>query len=207
MWGYIKWTVAIVALLAIVAVLHYYIPRREVVSVLANEIIRRDVEVTNAQGEVVTRTRDIRQIYAETPDGETMELDNVDAPVYLKFDSANLTAKAEQFVSEGRGNQPEARVWTVITYYGWRIEFLSWFPNAIDIRRAENGKDTELFPWHWLIIGIFLVGLLVLRRIVLIQIARFTDPVIAEREYDDDVRRGFFSRQLHKLGRGMSGRS
>ncbi|MGF1550951.1 MAG: DUF1523 family protein [Paracoccaceae bacterium] len=207
MWSLIKWTVVVVILLAITAVLHYHIPRREVVRVLANEIIRVDYETTNAQGEPVTRTRDVRQIYAEEPDGETMEFNNTDAPLYLKFDSANLTAKAEQLVSRSSNQSnttPVENKWAVVTYYGWRIEFLSWFPNAIDIRRAE-GPEENLLPWHWIAIGIVLVVLLVLWRLLVLQISRFTDPVIEELEYEDEQGRGYFARQFRRIGKRLRG--
>jgi hypothetical protein len=63
-----------------------------------------------------------------------------------------------------------------------------------------------LLPWHWIVIGVILLGLLILRRVVLLQIARFTDPAIEERDWDDNANRGFLSRQLHRLGR-VFGRS
>lgn len=201
MWRIIKWTILSFLLVAIGGFIHYYLPKRDVVRILANEIIRRDYTTTNAQGQEVTRTRDVRQIYAETSDGETMEFDNTDAPVYLKFDSANITAEAERMVSNE--NTP---MWAVVTYYGWRIPIMSWFPNVIDIRAAE-GPDENLFPWiNIVVIGTLLSVFLVLRRIVLIQIGRFTDPVIEDREREEERESGFFSRQARRVGR-LFGRS
>lgn len=181
------------------AFLHYHLPRRDVVRILANEIIRVDYETTNAQGETVTRTRDIRQIYAETPDGETMEFNNVDAPLYLKFDSANLTAKAEQFSGDG---PPK---WAVMTYYGWRIEFISWFPNAIAIRQAE-GPDEDLFPWlNITILTIAVVLILVGRRMLILAIERFTDPVSERYEEDHPEERGLLGRVTWRLRKALFG--
>ncbi len=34
----------------------------------------------------------------------------------------------------------------VVSHYGWRIELLSMFPNAVDVRRAD-GPDERLIPW------------------------------------------------------------
>ncbi|MEL6196823.1 MAG: DUF1523 family protein, partial [Pseudomonadota bacterium] len=157
------------------------------------DVIREDVETTTADGSTVVRTRDIRQIYAATPDGDQRVFNNVDAPFYLKFDSADLTAKAEQYVDASKGT------FAVIKYYGWRVQFLSWFPNAISIREAE-GPDEQLSPWLNLaiVIGIF-VGLGMLYRVIVIQWRRFTDPVRERWEEDYDATHGFFGRLRRRI--------
>ena len=157
-------------LLAVVgAALHYALPGREIVRIVSTEVVREDFEATTAQGGTVTRTRDVRQISAVDPDGNPSVFRNTDAPLYLKFDSADLTARAEDFISSKENPR-----WVVVTHYGWRIPFFSWFPNALSIREAES-VDENVFPWfNLVIIGVAVVVILVIRRFILIGISRLT---------------------------------
>jgi len=163
-----------IALAVVAAGLHYYLPQRDIVYITNVDTPQR-TETVQKSGESVTISKSTREISAVRPDGSVIVYENVDAPWYLKFDSANLHAKASQL--ESTSDNPK---WVVISHYGWRIPFLSWFPNAISIREA-TGPDEELFPWLNIVIivgGIVLI--LVIRRFVLIAFDRFHDAVTSD---------------------------
>lgn len=161
--------IGLMVLAAIGAALHYYLPSRDIVRIVSTEVVREDFEAQGSGGTAVTRTRDVRQISAVFPDGTPSVYRNTDAPLYLKFDSADLTARAEDFVSS-----KEDPRWVVITHYGWRLPFFSAFPNALAIREAES-VDESLFPWlNIIIIGVAIVLILVIRRFILIGVSRLT---------------------------------
>ncbi|MEL6337548.1 MAG: DUF1523 family protein [Pseudomonadota bacterium] len=191
--GYVKLVLGALILAVFAAALHYYIPQRVIVRVLNTEVIREDYEATGANGEIVTRSRDVRQIYAETPGGETREFNNIDAPAYLKFDSAALAARAEQYID------PTRQTWVVVTYYGWRFTFFSWFPNAITLREAE-GPDETITIWPNVgIVAAILLTLGILWRLLVIQWRRFTDPVRERWEEEYDATHGFFGRLRRRI--------
>jgi hypothetical protein len=160
------------ALLALVAAgLHYYLPQRDIVYITGVET-PQETETVSRGGESVTISKSTREIHAVRPDGSVIVYHNSDAPWYFKWDSADLHAKASQLTSTEKDP-----TWTVVTHYGWRITFLSWFPNAIDIRPAD-GPDEELFPWlNIVLITLGIVLILVIRRFILIAFDRFTDAV------------------------------
>lgn len=167
----LKWGVGIVLLLLVAGFLHYSLPSRDIVRVIDTEVARMDVTTTDAYGEEIVRTRDVRFIEAVWPDGSPRVYRNEDTgwgwPPYLKFDSANLHAEAQSMASTA-----EDPKWVIVTHYGWRIPVLSMFPNALSIRPAE-GPDQVLVPWvNIVLIALLVIGALVLRRFVLIGLAR-----------------------------------
>ncbi|MEM6357340.1 MAG: DUF1523 family protein [Pseudomonadota bacterium] len=180
---YVKFALWALGLAIFVALVSYYVPQRDVVRITHTDTTLEEYETTDAAGNPVTRTRDVQRLYTSGRDGEPRVYRNADAPFYLKFDSANLTARATDLASatgdDGR--------WVVVTHYGWRVTFMSWFPNAIGIREA-SGPD-EPVPWwpNVLIVTAIVIVLLVIRRIVLILIGRFVDPVLAGVEAEIDA--------------------
>ena len=74
-------------------------------------------------------------------------------PPYLKFDSSNLAAVAEEFAKEDDQ-------WVAVSHYGWRIELFTIFPNAYKIQPVA-GPDVRLIPW-FNIIFLSLLGLFIL---------------------------------------------
>ncbi|MEM6973298.1 MAG: DUF1523 family protein [Pseudomonadota bacterium] len=180
------------------AFLHYSIPQNVVVDITDTEIVRVDVESTDANGNSVMRTRDVRQIYSTNADGGERVFRNEDNWLYLKWNSADLTARAQQIADEEEH-------WAVVTYYGWRSNFFSWYPNTIDIRRA-SGPDEPLPYWpNVLIVSLIVVTLLFIRRMILITVQRFTDPIVDELEAADDASRSAFGRAWRSLGRSIFG--
>jgi len=99
--------------------LHYAVPRVSVVQVVGVEVKRAD-----AGG----GTRDVYMIQSLSKDGSDVRVfRNEDAPLYLKFDSADLQTRAAAFT---RGETPPT---VAVRHYGWRIPVLSVFPNAISL--------------------------------------------------------------------------
>ncbi len=153
---------------ALAGLLYWSTPSHDVVRILETDVVRMNEERTNAQGEQTTRTRDVRFINAVTPDGEPAVYRNEDTgwgwPPYLKFDSANLGARAANFVS----GQDQPR-WVVLTHYGVRLTWFSLFPNVLSVSEAD-GPDQRVIPWIKIVSILALgVGMLALRRYVLVR--------------------------------------
>ncbi|MCK8787968.1 DUF1523 family protein [Roseomonas sp. NAR14] len=137
-----KRLIVILALLVLVALpaglfLHYNLPRHDVVRIVSTDVKRVDLD-----GKPGGDTRDVFYIYAE--DNETQRprvYRNEDTrwgfPFYFKFNSADVQAVAASIAAD-RGT-------AVVTYYGWRVNMFSSFPNAVSVRRAP--PDASPFPW------------------------------------------------------------
>ena len=96
--------------------------------------------VENAAGQ-----RDIRFIETVRPNGKVFVYRNEDTgwiwPPYFKYDSSNLQAEATDFKSDVANPR-----WVSVTSYGWRISWLSIYPNAISMRPVA-GPDVKPFNW------------------------------------------------------------
>ncbi len=159
MWRWIKWGFFITLILLVTAFLHYTLPQRDVVRII-NTYNRVQPIGSNwmfyssedtGTGAENSLSRDIRFIDAVFPDGETvMTYRNEDTgwfwPPYFKWDSSQLQAEATNFKSA-----PGDEKWVAVTHYGWRIPFITIFPNAVKIVRVE-GPEVSLFPWLNLVI-------------------------------------------------------
>ena len=96
--------------------------------------------VQNAQGQ-----RDVRFIDTVRQNGKPYVYRNEDTgwiwPPYFKYDSSNLQAEATDFKSDVANPR-----WVSVTSYGWRISWLSIYPNAISMRPVA-GPDVKPFNW------------------------------------------------------------
>lgn len=158
-WTVIRWLRRLLPLAIIAALLHFYLPGHDVVRIVGTDVNRMDRVAKNTEsqdGAPTTVTRDVRFINTVRPNGDPSVYRNEDTdwgfPWYFKFDSGNLQAQAQDLVSTKAS--PE---WVLVTHYGWRIEFLSMFPNAVDIDPVE-GPDASVVPWF----NIIFLGLLAL---------------------------------------------
>lgn len=180
--AYVKWTLILLVVAVIAAFLDYVLPSRDIVRIVGTEV-RLETQTRKASdGSTQLFQDDVYFIKTVEPDGSPRVYRNEDNNWYLKFDSANLDTQASNLVST-----EEAPRWVVVTHYGWRIPFLSMYPNAISMRLAE-GPDEQLFPWlNIVIIGALVIGLLVLWRIFAILRRRHVDPLVAEvdRRFED----------------------
>ena len=147
-----KWfkRIFVFALLLVTVVLtHYYLPQRDIVKVVDTDVKRMDIRKGSPfwdSPDVGTNneaTRDVRFISTVRPNGKTSVYRNEDTgwsfPFYLKFDSSDLSAKAQDM-----SNKDEQ--WVAVTHYGWRIRLFSIWPNATKIKPV-SGPDTFLIPW------------------------------------------------------------
>lgn len=105
--------------------LHYALPQVSIVQVVGVEVKREYA------GE---RTRDVYMIQTQLVDGGAVRVfRNEDAWLYLKFDAANLQARATAL------SRDEAVSAVAIRHFGWRVPVFSMFPNAISAWPVEPG--------------------------------------------------------------------
>ncbi len=153
---YVKWTFWLLVIAAVASVLHYTLPRHDVVRIVGTENRRIDLNDNRLFWAATPRdaegadVRDIRFILAIRPNGREMVYRNEDTgwgwPPYFKFNSSNVQARAADLVSTSASPQ-----WVAVTRYGWRNEFFSSFPNAIALRPVSGPEDR---PVPWVAIGI-----------------------------------------------------
>ena len=132
-----------------VGLIHYYLPQRDIVEVVGTDVKRMDIGKGSPfwdrpdAGTEDRTSRDVRFISTVKANGKTMVYRNEDTgwsfPFYLKFDSSDLSAKAESMADQDDR-------WVAVTHYGWRIRLFSIFPNATKIKQVA-GPDTLLIPW------------------------------------------------------------
>jgi len=159
--------------------------------VLDTDVVRVAEERTDPQGKEVLVTRDQMRINTITPDGHERVYRNEDTgwsfPWYLKFDSADVAARAQNLKS----TEDDPR-WVIVTHYGWRMPYFSWFPNAVDLERAE-GPDQELTPWFNIVfVTVLTLALITLWRLAQMTFRRKVDPVIDEIEEQRGALRRFW---------------
>ena len=166
----IRRAVRITLVLIVGLFLHYVLPQKDVVRITSTEVIRTDFSAVNRifyaqadSGASEQATRDLRLINTERRETylfglvrgglDTMVYRNEDTgwiwPPYFKFDSSDLQAEAAAVIST-----TEPYDWVQITHYGWRIRWLTIYPNAISIKPVE-GPDHRPLPWFNIL---FLIG-------------------------------------------------
>ncbi len=184
MWRYFKWGFRIVLVLTVGGMLHYTLPQRDIVRITGtynrlttvgeNSFFYATPDAGTGESTV---TRDIRFIEAVRPNGRVIVYRNEDTgwvwPPYFKYDSSNLQAEASNLKSPA-----DAPVWVAVTHYGWRISWMSIYPNAVRLR-VVDGPDTSLFPWVNIVILTALAFLLFMVRRMWLQFReRMIDPAL-----------------------------
>lgn len=194
--AFVKWLFFGVLFLLVAAFFHYWLPQHDTVRIVDIDVARMDTGGSDAQGNALTR--DVRFIYAIFPSGREIEYRNEDTdwgfPFYFKFDSARLANQAANLKSTEADPK-----WVIVRHYGWRVPWLSMFPNAISIRPA-SGPDDSPFPWFNVIFLTSLVlGFLVLRRLFIMWRRRHVDPVIQRIDREADETSAWWRRQWRRL--------
>ncbi|MCY4304799.1 MAG: DUF1523 family protein [Aestuariivita sp.] len=149
---YVKIIFWIVLITLIFGFFHYTLPQHDIVRIINTEIRRVDLGENSffwAQpdiGEDVSRKdRDVRFIEAFYENNQPMVYRNEDTswswPPYFKLNSANLQAFANDLKSTKENPQ-----WVILRHYGWRNEFISIYPNIVNIR-AVDSPDVRIIPW------------------------------------------------------------
>lgn len=149
----LKFATIILGLLAAAAVavaLVVYLPSTMKVRVLGSEIKR--LELTPAVGNRPATFEDVS--YIQTEDAETGEVRvfrNVDAPLFGKFDVAEVSAQVTQIVTEN----PNATV--LVSYYGVRIKMFGVYPNLV--RLEEVAPDYRHVPvFNIVLLSLLFIG-------------------------------------------------
>ena len=117
---------ALVLIFVHVLVFSYALPRTNVVKIVDTEIKRVDTHNQDAS----VSTVDVYQIQTTLIENDKPRVyRNEDNWLYLKLNSADL-----QTVAASAANKESA---VAITSYGWRLQLLSMFPNAISIKEVD----------------------------------------------------------------------
>lgn len=148
-----KWIKRIfIALLLLIGfgLVHYYLPQRDIVKVVGTDVKRMDIRDGSPfwdrpdAGTEDRTSRDVRFISTIKESGKTMVYRNEDTgwsfPFYMKFDSSDLSAKADAMADK------EGETWVAVSHYGWRVKIFSIWPNATKIKRVD-GPNVFLIPW------------------------------------------------------------
>ena len=195
-----------------VGLIHYYLPQRDIVEVVGTDVKRMDIGKGSPfwdrpdAGTEDRTSRDVRFISTVKANGKTMVYRNEDTgwsfPFYLKFDSSDLSAKAESMADQDD-------TWVAVTHYGWRIRLFSIFPNATKIKQVA-GPDTLLIPW-FNIAFLFFVGIILLtiwriiRKFKKKRIDPVTDKIEKEIEEASSTVKGTADSIGKELGDTQSG--
>ena len=147
----VKWTLVILLVLIVGSVMHYTLPRHEVVRIVGVETRleslgwNRFFFASVPAGQADATTRDVRYIETLRPNDREMVFRNEDTgwtwPPYFKLNASDLQARARNLVSTSA--EP---VWVAVTSYGLRSQLLSIYPNVLRVRQVE-GPEVTLIPW------------------------------------------------------------
>lgn len=185
----IKWVLGSLAALVVVLFLNYVLPHHDTVRVtnVYNRIVHVDTGLSSifyaspdsGSSASATGDRDILFIATVRPNGKELVYRNEDTgwiwPPYFKYDSSNLHAQASNAVST-----EAAPKWVSITSYGWRIAWLSAFPNAVRIVPVD-GPEATVFPWvNIIILAVLLLIVLLIRAMWRQFRERSIDPVLED---------------------------
>ena len=152
----VKWTLVILLVVVLGSVLHYALPRHEVVRIVGvetrletlgwNRIFFSAAPTGQADGS----TRDVRYIETVRPSGRERVFRNEDTgwiwPPYFKFNSSDMQARARDIVSTSADP-----VWVAVSYYGVRSVLFSIYPNVLRVRVVE-GPEVTIIPWTRIIL-------------------------------------------------------
>ena len=154
MFGIVKLTISVIIISIVGATLHYYLPSTEIVQVVGTEVKRVEKKTKSK------KVSDIRYVIARRiTDEKTLVFRNEDMawPPYLKFDSSDLAGKAIDWADK----KPRPAV--LLTYYGWRIPFLSMHPNATSLKQVD--ANYSHIPWFNIIFLVLFAAVLIFLKI------------------------------------------
>jgi hypothetical protein len=204
----VKWAFWIVFWLCVAAMLYYVLPQHDIVRITNTYNRLTTVGTSNAWAysspdsgtEESATSRDIRFIEAAYPDGTSvMVYRNEDTgwvwPPYFKYDSSNLQAQAGNLKSGA-----EAPKWVSVTHYGWRLPFLSIYPNAVALKEVA-GPAVQIIPYVNIVILLALGFIAFMVRRMWLQFReRMVDPAVAGIGEAGDRAKGWFGRLFGRKG-------
>ncbi len=199
----IKWVFWLTFWVLVGAFFHYTLPQVDIVRVTDTYGKRVDPGENSifwAQADVGTdgtlANRDVFFIQTRRAKGDVMVYRNEDTgwswPPYFKFDTSNLQAEAADYKSTD--GTPR---WYALKHYGWRVEFMTIFPNAISLRAVDGPDASKGIPF----LNIFIVTLfLAISYAIWVRWRRFRqariDPTLERMEDGLAERRDGVSRWL-----------
>jgi len=201
---YVKWTLVILFVVTLGGVMHYVLPRHDIVRIIGVETrletlgFNRIFYAAVPTGMADSTTRDVRYIEAVRPRGTERVYRNEDTgwiwPPYFKFNSSDMQARARDLVSTS-----DSPRWVRVSYYGVRSNLLSIYPNAIRVR-VVDGPDASTLPVVR-IIGFVVLGALAL--MLYLRLRRLREETI-EPFFEDvgerrDAARGRLRRWFNRL--------
>jgi hypothetical protein len=151
--------------------------------------------------------RDVFFIQTRLANDKVMVYRNEDTgwvwPPYFKFDTSNLQAEAADLRSTATDPQ-----YVAIRHYGWRLEFLSIFPNAVSIWPVDGPEAGKPLPWlNILILTLFAV----LCYGIWVRWRRFReariDPALEELQDSWEATEDAVAEKSSRLRRWWSGRN
>ncbi len=166
MFKHIKTAIKIALAFGFLLFLHYNLPQKDIVRVVGTFEIRDDKPAESFgtgqadAGSTGFPNRDVRYITTKRPNNRAMVYRNTDTgwgwPPYFKFDTSNLTADAQDLILRQEGGK---EIWVAVKHYGWRIEIVSLYPNAISFKEVD-GPNVRLIPWFNIVFLTVLFGIL-----------------------------------------------
>lgn len=141
----VKIGIGVFILIIVALFLHANLPRTAVVQITGTDMKRLDKSSSDIvekkagslQKEKTVSTQDVRFINSLSRKGKPMVFRNEDTgwgwPPYFKFNSADVTARAQAFTTV------QDKPWVLIKYYGWRVRVFSMFPNAVKLKQVDRG--------------------------------------------------------------------
>ena len=150
---YVKWFFILAFWGLVGSVFHYTLPHVDIARITDTYEKRETPGVNSlfwARGDsgsaVDASGRDVFFIQSRLVNDKVMVYRNEDTgwgwPPYFKFDTSNLQAEAADLRSTSADPQ-----YVAIKHYGWRLEFLSIFPNALSVRAVEGPDVGKAIPF------------------------------------------------------------
>ena len=132
------------------SVMHYALPRHDLVRIVGvvermeNFGWNRFFYAARPSGEGTGTTRDVRYIETMRPGERVLVFRNEDTgwgwPPYLKFDAADLHARARDMIPTDGSSD-----WVVVKSYGARNAILSIYPNILRVTPV-SGPEVRIVP-------------------------------------------------------------
>lgn len=209
---YIKGILFFITFPAFFLFVDYVLPSNEIMRVTSaysritdigfNRMFYAEEDIVTGQEDPTDTKRDVRFISTVTESGDVKIFRNEDTgwvyPPYFKYDSATLQGEFDNLKST-----EENPKWVRVTSYGWRIPWLSIFPNAVSVTRVEGPQvDTvSLSALFFLTLMYFFV--LFLHRSYLRLMRRSVNPMLKDLDDRTDALRDDVMRRADQKTKGF----
>ena len=175
----IKYTLLSLVLIISWSVTHYIVPQTDIVRAVGVETKRVDLDGNSTAG-TAPSTRDVYFVQTEQIDNQSpMVYRNEDNIFYAKWNSADVQARAQSLAAD--------KDIVSVRHYGWRIPFLSFFPNALSIKPADEGQSGTPYLFY-IVLALVWGGIFWIYRKIIRFIRGRTERRKAARDTDHDSR-------------------